>query len=60
VSDLSPLQGLPLTRLVFDPEDIKKGIDAVKAMPTINQIGTKFEDDANDLKPAAVFWQSQG
>jgi hypothetical protein len=60
VTDLSPLAGLPLTRLVFDPDKITKGIDVIKAMPTMQQIGTKFEDGANDLQPGPAFWQSQG
>lgn len=60
VSDLSPLKGLPLTRLVFDPESITEGIDAVKAIPTMTEIGTKFEDGSNDLKPPAVFWSARG
>jgi Leucine-rich repeat (LRR) protein len=60
VSDLTPLKGLRLTRLVFDPDDIKSGMDVVKAIPTITEIGSKFEDGQNDLKPAAVFWQERG
>jgi Leucine-rich repeat (LRR) protein len=58
VTDLSPLAGLRLTRLVFDPEKITKGKEAVMAIPTITEIGTKFEDEANDLAAPAVFWQS--
>ena len=58
VTDLSPLAGMRLTRLVFDPEKITKGMEAVKAMPTITQIGRKFEDGNNDLAPPAVFWPS--
>lgn len=58
VADLSPLAGMRLTRLVFDPEKITKGMEAVKAMPTITQIGRKFEDGNNDLAPPAVFWPS--
>ncbi|MDF1826027.1 MAG: leucine-rich repeat domain-containing protein [Verrucomicrobiales bacterium] len=60
VTDLNPLKGLRLTRLVFDPDDIQKGMEAVKAIPTITEIGTKFEDGENDLKPAAAFWQERG
>lgn len=56
VKDLSPLAGLRLTRLVFDPADIEKGVEAVKRIPTLREVGTKFEDGANDLKPPAVFW----
>ena len=60
VTDLSPLKGMGLTRLVFDPDRIEKGMDAVKQIPSMQQIGTKFEDGANDLKPPAVFWQERG
>ena len=58
VRDLSPLAGMRLTRLVFDPEKIEKGMDAVKAIRTMQQIGRKFEDGNNDLAPPAVFWPS--
>lgn len=58
VRDLSPLAGMRLTRLVFDPEKIEKGMDAVKAIRTMEQIGRKFEDGNNDLAPPAVFWPS--
>ncbi|MEM9281723.1 MAG: hypothetical protein AAGA96_07855 [Verrucomicrobiota bacterium] len=58
VTDLSPLTGLRLTRLVFDPSQIQKGMEAVKAIPTMREIGTKFEDEAKDLQSPAAFWSS--
>lgn len=60
VTDLTPLEGLPLTRLVFDPSKIEKGMDVIRAMPGLRELGTKFEDGANDLRPPALFWQEQG
>jgi Leucine-rich repeat (LRR) protein len=59
VEDLSPLKGIPLTRLVFTPANIKQGLDVAKALP-LAQIGTRFEEDGNDLLPPAQFWAGQG
>ncbi|QIF04159.1 leucine-rich repeat domain-containing protein [Roseimicrobium sp. ORNL1] len=59
VEDLSPLKDIPLTRLVFTPANIKQGLDVAKALP-LAQIGTRFEEDGNDLLPPAQFWAGQG
>ena len=56
VTDLAPLADVPLTRLVFEKGQITAGLDVVKQIPTLQEIGSKFEDGANDLKPPAVFW----
>jgi hypothetical protein len=56
VRDLTPLAGLRLTRLVFTPATVEKGIDEVRTIPTMTEIGTQFEDQANTLMPPAVFW----
>jgi internalin A len=56
VMDLTPLAGLPLTRLVFDPDKIQKGIDGIRGITTMAEIGTKFEEDLNTLLPPAQFW----
>ncbi|WP_075089409.1 hypothetical protein [Verrucomicrobium spinosum] len=58
VEDLTPLLGLHLTRLVFTPDRIKKGLEVVKAMP-LGEIGTKFAEEGNDLKPPAAFWATR-
>lgn len=55
VEDLTPLQGLRLSRLVFNPERIKKGLEVAKTLP-LREIGTKFAEEGNDLKPPAEFW----
>ena len=56
VKDLTALAGLPLTRLVFDPAKIEKGIDGIRGITTMKEIGTKFEQDLNTLLPPAQFW----
>jgi hypothetical protein len=43
VADLTPVAGLRLTRLVFDPKAATTGIDAVRSMPTIREIGPTME-----------------
>lgn len=58
VEDLTPLQGLRLTRLVFTPDRIKKGLEVAKALP-LGEIGTKFAEEGNDLKPPAEFWAAR-
>ena len=56
VKDLTPLAGLPLTRLVFDPGKIQQGIDGIRGIATMTQIGTKFEQDLDTLLPPPQFW----
>jgi len=60
VTDLSPLRGMRLTRLVFDPDKITKGIEVLAELPALQEVGTKFEEGANDLAPPAVFFQNRG
>ena len=55
VEDLSPLKGMQLTRLVFTPANIKAGMDVARSLP-LQEIGTRFDDEAKDLGPPAVFW----
>ena len=53
VSDLEQLKGLEnLSRLVFTPEYIESGIDVVRNMPSIAEIG---KDDNNRTSPE-YFW----
>ena len=56
VEDLTPIAGLPLTRLVFTPPLIKKGIEDIRKVPTLKEIGTRFDDGGKDLMPPARFW----
>lgn len=60
VTDLTPLAGLPLTRLVFDYDKIEKGLDVVKAIPSITEIGTAYDDNKKDLVLPAQFWAEKG
>ncbi len=58
VEDLTPLKNMPaLTRLVFTPANIKAGLDAAKALP-LQEIGTRFDDQAKDLAPPDIFWRN--
>ena len=52
VSDLTPLRDMKLDRLVFTPGNIKKGLDDVRNMKTLVEIGTTLEM----LMPADDFW----
>lgn len=53
VSDLTPLKGMPLQRLIFTPTNITKGIEVIRESPSLQGIGTSFED----VKAAAEFWK---
>jgi hypothetical protein len=57
VTDLTPLGTLPLQRLVFTPGGIVTGIDVIRKMPSLQQVGTEFADEVNTVVPAPVFWQ---
>ncbi len=61
VEDLTPLRWLRLTRLVFNPSRIRSGLEEVRSMTTLREIGTSFgEEDKgrpDDLMPPAIFWE---
>ena len=52
VSDLTPLKGLMLTRLIFTPSKITKGLDVARNMKTLTEIGATLE---TKMAPAQ-FW----
>jgi len=52
ISDLSPLEGAKLRKLTLDPGKAYKGIEAVRQMETIQEIGTSV----NRMKPEE-FWK---
>jgi internalin A len=52
VTDLTPLQGLALTRLIFTPSRIRKGLEVVRDMQSLEELGTTFEN----RMPPEVFW----
>lgn len=53
VKDLTPITGLGLTRLIFTPSKIEKGLDEVRKMETLTEVGTSFET----RMPPARFWR---
>lgn len=57
VSDLSPLKDVPLTRLVFTPKRIKKGLLDVRRLSTITEIGVEFSDSTESLMAPIAFWE---
>ena len=52
VSDLTPLKGLALERLIFNPENIKNGLEIIQNMPTLTELGVTLET----RMPPAEFW----
>jgi hypothetical protein len=52
VTDLTPLRGLRLTRLIFDPRRIEQGLEIVREMATLTELGLTFEE----RMPPAQFW----
>jgi hypothetical protein len=52
VTDLTPVGQMRLTRLIFTPGKIKKGIDVVRSMQ-IRELGTNFDN----RMPPSVFWE---
>ena len=56
ISDLSPLEGMNLTRLVFSPEQIRKGMKIARGLYGITEIGTSFDDRGRNLTTPEEFW----
>ncbi len=56
IEDLTPLRGLNLTRLVFTPSRIKHGIEIVRGLSNLREVGTKFDDQGRDIMPPDAFW----
>jgi Leucine-rich repeat (LRR) protein len=56
IEDLTPLGGLNLTRLVFSPGRIERGMEVVRSLSNLGEIGTKFDDQGKDLMPPDAFW----
>ena len=53
VQDLSPIAGLPLTRLIFNPARITNGLEAVRRMTSLEELGVTLEQ----RMPPAQFWE---
>jgi hypothetical protein len=56
VTDLTPLKGRNLTRLIFTPENITKGIEIVRDMESLRELDTSFEGDTPTAMRPADFW----
>ncbi len=54
IKDLSPLTDAPLRALLFSPEHVETGLDLLRAKPTLERIGPRWNEDM----PAAQFWQA--
>jgi hypothetical protein len=54
VTDLTPVSRMRLTRLIFTPGKIEKGLEHARNMPTLREIGTTFQEKM----PPPVFWQA--
>ena len=52
VIDLSPLKGVKLGRLIFNPEKIRVGIDVVRDMKTLKELGSTLKG----RMPPQAFW----
>jgi len=55
VTDLTPLAKLNLTRLLFTPSRIKKGLEIVRAMQSLRELDVEFREPRR-LSPAE-FWK---
>ena len=60
VEDLTPLAGVNLTRLVFTPSRIKRGMNVVRSLYGLREIGTVFDDGGRDLTSPEAFWAKYG
>jgi hypothetical protein len=52
VTDLTPVGQMQLHRLIFTPSKIKRGIDVVRNSPTLQELGTNFDN----RMPPPTFW----
>ena len=53
ITDLTPLQGMPLEDIHLTSKNITKGLDILRDMKSLKTIGIEF----NQSWPAAEFWQ---
>jgi Leucine-rich repeat (LRR) protein len=53
VTDLSALEGVKLTRLIFAPDRITKGLDIVRGMTSLEEIGSTLDG----RMPPERFWK---
>jgi hypothetical protein len=53
ITDLTPLQGMPLEKFRLTPKKITRGLDILRAMKSVKTIGISWEQ----AWPAAQFWE---
>jgi hypothetical protein len=53
VTDLTPLQGMPLEDIRLTPKNITRGLDILRGMKSLKTIGIEW----NKAWPAAEFWK---
>jgi Leucine-rich repeat (LRR) protein len=53
ITDLTPLQGMPLEEIRLTPKNITKGLDTLRGMKSLKTIGIAWKQSW----PAAEFWQ---
>jgi hypothetical protein len=53
ITDLTPLQGMPLEEILLTPKNITKGLDILRDMKSLKTIGIAWDQSW----PAAEFWQ---
>jgi formylglycine-generating enzyme required for sulfatase activity len=53
ITDLTPLQGMPLEDIRLTPKNITRGLDILRAMKSLQTVGIEF----NQSWPAAEFWE---
>lgn len=56
VTDLSPLEGLSLERMIFSPQKITQGMAAIRNMASLQGIDTSFDGVAQPMTPSR-FWE---
>ena len=53
ITDLTPLQGMPLEEIRLTPKNITRGLDIVRDMKSLKTIGIAWQQ----TWPAAEFWE---
>jgi hypothetical protein len=53
ITDLTPLQGMPLEEIRLTPKNITQGLDILRDRKSLKTIGISF----NQVWPAAEFWE---
>lgn len=57
VSDLTPLKSLALSRLILTPDRIQKGLEAVRAMTSLEELDVDFAPDQRKPLSPDEFWR---